>query len=60
MEKLQQDTMPYERRKPERAFKSMELVDVVPIFSISISGIVVTILLVFLEQLFAWIIRRRH
>jgi hypothetical protein len=60
MEKLRQDTMIYEPRKVERAVKSMELVDVVPIFSISTSGIVVAIFLVFLELLFAWILQRRH
>jgi hypothetical protein len=60
MEKLQQDTMAYKPRKPERAFQSMELVDVAPIFSISTSGIVVAILLVFLERLFTWLLRRRH
>jgi hypothetical protein len=59
-EKLRQDTMRYEPRRAERAVKSMELVDVIPIFSISISGIVVAIFLVFLEQLFASILRRRH
>ncbi|PNF31410.1 hypothetical protein B7P43_G04078 [Cryptotermes secundus] len=60
MEKLHQDTMIYEPRKSEGAFKSMELVDVVPVFSISTSGIVVAIFLVFLEQLFSWILERRN
>lgn len=59
MEKFRQDTMTYEPTKPERAFKSMELVDVIPILSISTSGMVVAIFLVFLERLFAWIFQRR-
>jgi hypothetical protein len=52
MEKLRQDSMRYEPRKVERAVKSLELVDVVPILSIATSGIVVAIFLVFLERLF--------
>jgi lactate dehydrogenase-like 2-hydroxyacid dehydrogenase len=60
IEKLHQDTMKYEPRKAEIAVKSMELVDVVPIFSISTAGIFVAIFMIFLEQLFAWRLHRKH
>jgi hypothetical protein len=60
IDKLHQDTMKYEPRKAEITVQSMELVDVVPIFSISTAGIFVAIFLIFLEHLFAWRLHRKH
>jgi hypothetical protein len=50
MEKLHQDTMGYRPRTDERAVKSVELLDVVPMLSILASGILVAVILVFLER----------
>ena len=50
MKKLQQDTMRYEPRTPEVAFKDMQLVDVAPVFSILALGIAVAVFVVLIER----------
>jgi len=49
MKKLQQDAMRYEPRTLEVAFKDMKLVDVAPVFSILVLGIVVAVFVVLIE-----------
>jgi hypothetical protein len=50
MEKLHQDTMRYEPRTLEVSFKSMQLVDVAPVFGILAVGIVVAVIAVLIER----------
>jgi hypothetical protein len=56
MKKLHQDTMRYEHRTNETMVKDVELVDVIPIFSILASGILLAICVFFLER----VLVRRH
>jgi hypothetical protein len=60
MEKLRRETMKYEPRKTDIPVKGIELVDILPIFSILAAGISVALLLFFTEQLFAWLHHGKH
>jgi hypothetical protein len=50
LKKLEQDTMRYEPQTAKAAFKTIQLVDVAPVFSILALGIVMAFFVVLIER----------